>query len=131
MFCTYCIGCIVKGWVLIKGWYYLRNPYLGISRKSLDKGETTRAIKYNPAPAGTSGGGNRGIWHSSAWMGGSEFPQQTVSRDVSGHHTPDEACKFPCHSCNRHVFLLPMADHLIVFTAKSGIRFVSIRNNFS
>ena len=25
MFCTYCIGCIVKGWVLIKGWYYLRH----------------------------------------------------------------------------------------------------------
>ena len=25
MFCTYCIGCIVKGWVLIKGWYYSRH----------------------------------------------------------------------------------------------------------
>ena len=44
---------------------------------------------------------------------------------------PYEACEFPCHCSYRYIFLLPVADHLVVLAPQPRIRFIGIGYNIS
>ena len=75
-------------------------------------------------------GDNPGAFILCTVKGGGEHRKRIASGDVSGHHTPDKACKFSSYGCFCSVFVFALKYHTEISSPQAFICFIGICNYF-